>query len=130
MVGWRPSAPVVNSQTLTLRNGQDVVGLDFGEAQLKDSTIRGVVFADTNKNGVRDAGEKGLAGLTAYLDLNSDGALDSGEPSTTTSEDFFYTPSTDEAGNYSFTHLASGTYVVRHIVPGLLSESQRISRSR
>jgi len=53
--------------------------------------------------------------------LHNNSTLDSGEPSTITSEDLFYTPSTDEAGNYSFTHLASGTYVVRHLVPGLLS---------
>ena len=57
-----------------------MVGLDFGNEELKDSTIRGVVFADTNKDGVRGATERGLAGITVYLDLNNDSHLDAGEP--------------------------------------------------
>lgn len=95
--------------------------MDFGEAQLLESTVRGVVFADTNKNGVRDVGERGLAGLIAYLDTNNNNPLDAGEPSTSTSGDLFYTPATDEAGTYSFTHLAPGTYNVRHVMPAILS---------
>ncbi len=121
MVGWRATAPIVNSRTISLLASQNATGLDFGEAQLKDSTIRGVVFADTNKNGIRDAGERGLAGLIIYLDTNNNNTLDAGEPSMSTSEDLFYTPATDEAGTYSFTHLASGTYTVRHVMPAILS---------
>lgn len=120
-VGWRATNPPNNSRTLTLRGGQNLTGLDFGQVLLKDSSIRGVVFNDVNKNGFRDSGERGLSGLTAYLDLNNNNVLDPDEPSTTTSQDLFYTPTMDEAGSFSFTHLASGTYVVRHIVPALLS---------
>jgi YDG domain/SdrD B-like domain len=120
-VGWRASAPIVNKQTLSLRGSENRTGVSFGEAQLKESSISGLVFADNNKNGVRDVGERGLSGLTAYLDLNNNSQLDAGEPSSVTTADLFYTPTTDESGNYAFTHLAQGTYVVRHIVPALLS---------
>lgn len=125
-VGWKPTAPATNSRTLTLRGGQNLSALDFGEVLLKDSTIRGVVFGDTNMSGIRDVGERGLAGLTAYLDLNNNNALDVGEPTAVTSEDQFYTPSIDEAGSYSFTHLAQGTYTVRHLVPAILSATPAI----
>ncbi len=120
-VGWRASAPIVNKQTLSLRGSENRTGVDFGEAQLKESSISGLVFADNNKNGVRDVGERGLSGLTAYLDLNNNSQLDASEPSSLTTADLFYTPDTDESGSYSFTHLAEGTYIVRHIVPALLS---------
>lgn len=52
--------------------------------------------------------EDGMAGVTIYLDLNDDGVLGSGEPSTITAAD----------GSFSFTGLTSGqTYVVCEVVP-------------
>ncbi|MCY2993289.1 MAG: hypothetical protein NTY19_36225 [Planctomycetota bacterium] len=119
--GWRTIVPCTSTYTIALRNGENAVGFDFGNEELKDSSIRGVVFADTNKNSVREATEQGLAGITVYLDLNNDSHLDPGEPQTTTSSDLFFTPAVDEAGTYSFTHLAKGTYTVRAIVPTILS---------
>ena len=121
MAGWRPTAPRTRVHTIALKNGQNVVGLDFGNEELKDSTIRGVVFADTNRDGVRAATERGLADITVYLDLNNDSHLDAGEPKIVTSPDLFFTPAVDEAGTYSFSHLAKGTYTVRMIVPATLS---------
>ncbi len=44
------------------------------------SFIRGTKWNDLNGNGVRDAGEPGLAGWTIYVDANDDGTLDPGEP--------------------------------------------------
>lgn len=126
--GWRATAPLTNSRTIALRSGDTASGLDFGEAEIKDSSIRGTVFADTNRSQTRDSGERGLAGITVYLDLNNNSLLDAGEPQAETSADLFYTPGIDEAGTYSFTHLASGTYTVRQVVPTTLSatpESQR-----
>ncbi len=60
--------------------------------------------------------ERGLAGVTIYLDLNNNGVRDPGEPSTVTATD---NPATtvDETGTYSFSGLSAGTYVVREIVP-------------
>jgi hypothetical protein len=119
--GWRATAPITNSRTISLRSGDNASGLDFGEAELKDSSIRGNVYADTDRDQVRDAGERGLGGITVYLDLNNSSTLDVGEPEVQTSVDLYYTPSVDEAGTYNFTHLASGTYVVRQVVPATLS---------
>jgi len=122
-VGWRATAPVTNSRSIALKSGENAVGLDFGEAALKDSSISGVVFADTNKNGTRNVGERGLAGITVYLDLNGNSLLDVGEPEAQTSADLYYTPAVDEAGTYSFTHLAQGTYAIREILPTVLSST-------
>ncbi len=121
MASWNATFPASNTRTVSLRRGQDLTSLDFGRVQLKDSSISGLVFADSNKNGLRDATEHGLAGITVYVDINDNNALDASEPSTVTSIDEFYTPTIDEAGSYSFTHLAEGTYLVRAIVPAILS---------
>jgi hypothetical protein len=71
------------------------------------SVLFGQVFNDANDNGVRDAGELPLAGVTVYLDANNNGKLDRGELSTTT----------NAQGGFSFYHLPAGTYTVREIVP-------------
>jgi subtilisin family serine protease len=76
-------------------------------AAAADSSIRGSIFSDRNNNGVRDAGETGLAGVTVYLDLNHNGRLDVGERSARTAAD----------GSYSFTGLAAGTYLVAQVAP-------------
>lgn len=119
--GWRATSPIGGTHTLALKNGEIATGLDFGNYTLQEAVISGIVFADTSKDGVRSAGERGLAGLTVYLDLNENGALDASEPQTTTSGDLFFTPAVDEAGTYSFTHLVAGTYTVRSILPETLS---------
>ena len=120
--GWRSTVPRTGVHTIALKSGDSAVGLDFGNEQLKDSVIRGTVFADTDRNGVRGATERGLAaGITVYLDLNDNSRLDAGEPQTAPSPDLFFTPTVDEAGTYSFTHLAPGSYTVRTILPDLLS---------
>ncbi|QDU26633.1 Serine-aspartate repeat-containing protein D precursor [Anatilimnocola aggregata] len=126
--GWRATAPLTNSRTVALRSGDTVSGLDFGEAEIRDSSIRGVVFADSDRDQVRDAGERGLGGVTVYLDLNNSATLDVGEPEVQTSVDLYYTPGVDEAGTYSFTHLASGTYSVRQVVPATLSATPAAER--
>ncbi|MBP0492577.1 SdrD B-like domain-containing protein [Pararoseomonas indoligenes] len=61
------------------------------------------VFADNNRNGIRDAGETGLAGITVQL-LNPDGTV----AATTT---------TGANGNYSFTGVAAGQYQVHFVAP-------------
>lgn len=119
--GWNITAPVGGARTLALKNAEAATGLDFGNYALQESVIQGTVFADSNHNGVRNAGERGLDGVTVFLDANNNNVLDPGEQFTTTSADQFFTPAVDEAGTYSFTHLALGTYTVRTILPVTLS---------
>jgi probable HAF family extracellular repeat protein len=72
------------------------------------ATISGVKWEDGDGDGVQDAGEALLPNVTIYLDLNDNGVLDLGEPTTTT----------DTSGRYEFAGLVSGEWVVREIVPG------------
>ncbi|MBX3420035.1 MAG: hypothetical protein KF752_00625 [Pirellulaceae bacterium] len=119
--GWHATSPISGTRSLTLKNGENVSNINFGEQQVRDSAISGTVFADSNKNGIRDTIEKGLAGIVVYLDTNGNEALDLDEPSTVSSADQFFTPSVNEAGTYSFTHLAAGNYNVRQVLPPRLS---------
>jgi len=119
--GWTPTAPITNSRTITLRGSQNLTGVLFGQYQRQESGITGTVFADKNKDGIRNADEPGLAGATVYLDTNNNSVLDAGEQSLFTSSDLFYTPAVNEAGTYAFTHLPAGNYVVRMILPDTLS---------
>lgn len=70
--------------------------------------IDGSLWYDTNGNGAWDSGEPALSGWTAWLDMNRNGQRDSGEPSTIT----------DSNGNYTFTGLEGGSYVVAGAPPG------------
>jgi Tol biopolymer transport system component len=71
------------------------------------AAVRGQVFSDANGNGARDAGESGRAGMLVYLDADGNGRLDPGE----------VTAQTDAGGNYAFTGLTAGTYLVRQSLP-------------
>lgn len=84
---------------LTLVSGS----LDFGLSSA--SAISGVKFNDVNGDGLRNDGEAGLAGWTIYIDSNSDGVFNTGEPSTVTGA----------GGVYSFSGLAVGTFRVREV---------------
>jgi hypothetical protein len=68
--------------------------------------IRGKKFNDLNRNGAQDAGEPGLANWQVFLDTNGNGTLDPGEVSQLT----------DANGNYAFTNLTPGNYVVQEVV--------------
>ncbi|MDB5318651.1 MAG: Cna B-type [Phycisphaerales bacterium] len=87
----------------------DAPGGDFGNRQVTLTTgqIVGVKFTDTNGDGIRQAGEPGLAGITLFLDADGNGTLDAGESSTLT----------DASGGYVFANLAPGVYTVREVVP-------------
>jgi uncharacterized delta-60 repeat protein len=79
----------------------------LGSATAPSATIAGTIFNDTNANGVRDAGEAGLAGWGVYLDLNANGMFDGDEPRVFTVAN----------GNYAFTHLPAGDYRIGEIRP-------------
>jgi protocatechuate 3,4-dioxygenase beta subunit len=86
------------SDLVTLAAGQTNNNVDAGF--YKGATLGDKVWTDTNRNGVQDSGEAGVAGVKVLL-------LDaSGNPTGATA-------TTDSSGNYSFTNLKPGTYSVQ-----------------
>ena len=96
-------ATTANPVSVTVSAGTTSTA-NFGDSQTV--LITGNVFNDANGNKVKDATEKGIAGVTVYLDFNNNGQLDSFELKTTT----------DANGNFKFVE-PFGTYVIREIVP-------------
>jgi len=86
----------------TSRNAGKPIFEALEQRLLLSASISGQKFEDLNANGVLDAGEPGLEGWRIYLDLDANGQWDAGEPFELT----------DAAGEYAFTGLASGTYVL------------------
>jgi subtilase family serine protease len=68
----------------------------------RNGSIAGVRFEDVDGDGMRDAGEAGLAGWTVYLDANGNGAFDTGEVTQVTADD----------GSFLFADLAPGAWSV------------------
>jgi len=86
---------------MTLSPGQNAAGFLFGNRAALGS-ISGTKFNDANGNGARDTGEAGVSGVTIQL-RDSSGQLKTG--------------TTDAAGNFSFTNLPAGAYVLSEVVP-------------
>jgi RHS repeat-associated protein len=61
--------------------------------------------------------EPGIAGIEVFIDLNNNGLLDQNEPRQTSSTDNLSTPSINETGQYKFTNLRAGNYIIREIAP-------------
>jgi RHS repeat-associated protein len=93
--------------TLTAQTGASVVGTgqfastgnNFADFQLV--SLGGTAYNDLNGDGVQEAGEPGLSGLTITLTQN-------GTSLTTT---------TDSSGNYSFTGVGPGAYTLAETLP-------------
>jgi hypothetical protein len=68
--------------------------------------IAGQLWSDDG-DGALGGGEAPLVGFEVYLDLDEDGTLDAGEPTTTT----------DATGGFVLEPAAPGTFVVRQVLP-------------
>ena len=80
----------------------------FEEFNLQNAvTLNGTKFNDLDSDGIRDAGEVGVAGVTVFIDTDNDGVLDAGERSTVTGAN----------GSYSFYGVAAGTYHIDEVIP-------------
>ncbi|HNL97926.1 MAG TPA: SdrD B-like domain-containing protein, partial [Accumulibacter sp.] len=90
-------------ENTTLTSGEDDRTWDAGIMQPRAS-IGNYVWEDSNFNGVQDAGESGLGGVTVKL-LNSGGSV-------------VGTTTTDAAGQYLFSNLTPGDYKVQVVAPG------------
>ena len=77
------------------------------QASIYQGRIRGTLFNDVNRNGVRDAGEAALGGWTVFRDSNNNGILDASERAATT----------NSSGAYAFGRLAAGNYTIKVLPP-------------
>ncbi|RPJ39753.1 MAG: hypothetical protein EHM35_01550, partial [Planctomycetaceae bacterium] len=106
-IGWTQTAPASGSYDISFPFGSaptESKNNNFGNRVVAQS-ISGVKYNDLNGNGVRDAGEPGIAGWTVNLE----------QPAGT----IIQTKSTAADGSYIFTGLAAGTYVLSEVLqPG------------
>ncbi|MEI2817806.1 MAG: SdrD B-like domain-containing protein [Microthrixaceae bacterium] len=89
---------------IVLPGGVDAIRNDF--AELGASSLAGTVFTDHNNDGVQDAGDDGIGGVTVTLT----GTDDRGAP-------VVLTTVTDGSGGYLFDGLRPGTYSVAETQP-------------
>ncbi|MGN6136395.1 MAG: SdrD B-like domain-containing protein, partial [Aureliella sp.] len=76
-------------------------------ANLNAMSIGNLVWSDVDNDGVKDAGESGIAGVSVelYSDTNTNGSYDSGV------DTLVGTQTTDASGNYLFDDLLPGDYI-------------------
>jgi uncharacterized protein (DUF2141 family) len=103
----------VNKVTdLTLTSTTTVGGLNF--AEVPQVQTGGFVFNDLNNNGVKDAGEAGIAGVKVTLTGTS---IVSGPITAKTA-------TTDVNGEYKFQNLTPGTYTITETQPTAFSDGK------
>ncbi|MCA9227566.1 MAG: hypothetical protein KDA47_18225, partial [Planctomycetales bacterium] len=103
-----PAAPGIHTVTLTA--GQTVTGINFGNQAIVAQAV-GTKWLDTDGDGVKDAGEPGIAGVWIYVDLDQDGRIDTGEPATVTNQFGQYTLALPGAGTYQLREVLGPGYV-------------------
>ena len=93
-----PAGTYCNSYT-SVQNGTPLSTGSLACITVGAGAIGDTIFRDWNGNGVRDAGEEGIEGVTVDLLNGSNAVID--------------TTTTDANGNYIFEGLAAGTYTVK-----------------
>lgn len=88
------------SEPFQVTLGSAITGMDIG--MILPGTVQGVVFADSNDNGVQDADEKGLAGVTVRL-MGEDGE--------------WFAATIGEDGAFCFDAVMPGRYYLRYELP-------------
>ena len=81
------------------------VDLSIDVGLIRQATISGFKFSDTDGDGLRDAHEPRLSGWVIYVDANSNAQLDAGENSDVT----------DATGAYTLAGIRPGTYTIREM---------------
>ncbi len=104
--GLFPTTGATDHKTVVVTTGV-AVRADFGNAAVSIGDILGNVWNDVNGDGVKAATDIGMPGVNVFIDLNTNGSLDVGEPSRLT----------DASGAYSFNGIRSGNYRVIEVLP-------------
>ncbi|MCL5028104.1 MAG: SpaA isopeptide-forming pilin-related protein [Bacteroidetes bacterium] len=111
--GWKPTAPdttgIVN---VTLLEGENRKGIFFGNKEIFGS-ICGFKYNDLNNNGTWDLGEPKLQGW--QITLSSYQNNYSGQGGLGNSLNLISTVTTDKNGDYCFTNVRQGTYLIGEI---------------
>ncbi len=105
--GFSLTVPALNSIPVTLAAGGSSIANEFGNFRgILTGTITGTKFLDANGNGVRDAGETGLAGvtITRTSSINDTAASQ-------------LSVVTDAQGNFTFANVPFGTFTLSETVP-------------
>ena len=102
-----PVGGIVTGVTVVAGVANTTVDAGFYQANL---SLGNTVWYDTNNNGIKDAGETGIDGVTVnlYLDANNDNIADGSSIGTTI---------TSGGGLYGFAGLAPGNYIVGATIP-------------
>lgn len=110
--GYTATTP--SSQTVELSPGQQYLDADFGYTSPNLGRIGNLVFIDVNKNSIFDAGDYAAAGVSVDLirDTNGNKEWDPGEPIIATVTTASKLTTDGSNGNYLFTGLPTGNYLV------------------
>jgi hypothetical protein len=101
-LSFRPFAAAIAGGSVTLNTARPI-----GLPSQRAGSVSGIKFNDLNGDGVRQAGEPGLAGVRIYVDANNNGVFNVGER----------TALTNAAGQYVIGGLPAGLQHVREVVP-------------
>lgn len=104
--GLFPLQGALDHHTVTVVAGGSV-RTEFANLTPPVGTIQGIVWSDTNGDGLRGTTETVMANQSVYVDLNGNGLRDATEPARLT----------DAGGAYSFADIRTGTYRVSEVVP-------------
>ncbi len=79
--GVKPLLAGGDYQTLNVRDGRETrVKFPMVTSTVTTGNVAGTIFDDINANGVLDADERGIGGINVFVDVNKDGLLSTGEP--------------------------------------------------
>ncbi len=98
-----------NQIPITIAAGAISGSHDFGYTQSDTSSIGDTLYFDLDSDGVQDLTEDGMPDITVWLyeDVDRDGTIDAGV------DTVIATTSTDAFGNYLFSALPEGSYIVK-----------------
>ncbi|MEN9667378.1 MAG: hypothetical protein RLZZ326_3741, partial [Planctomycetota bacterium] len=107
--GFAPTPGFTNRIVARIRDGREQRA-SFPNVALPPvtGTVAGTVFEDRNENGIKEAGERGIAGWAMFIDTNGDAIPNAGEPAAATGAD----------GSYRITGVTPGTVTVFEVPAG------------